>query len=175
MGRGAHFGEGVVFGGWEGTFAIIVAALEDGAGPFAEEALGGAFDAEFWFFGFGVEEDDFADAGGDEGFFVDGEFGEGGEELALDVVGGELAVGEGFEEKRTDSRRLFSGSTMADSTSRELRLRRAVTSGRRRSLCMAGWWAWRASTSSWAASAMRMRRLAISSSAIAFRSWGLSI
>ena len=66
--------EGIVVGGGEVAFAVVVAALEDGAGPFAHEALGGAFDGELGFFGFGVEEDDFADAGADEAFFVDGEF-----------------------------------------------------------------------------------------------------
>jgi len=81
------------------TFAVVVAAFEDGAGPFAEETFGGAFDAGFGFFGLGVEEDDFADAAADEGFLVDGEFCEGGEEFALDVEGGEGAVGEGFEEE----------------------------------------------------------------------------
>ena len=62
---------------------------------------------------------------------------------------------------------------MAFSTSRLLRLRSAVTSGRRRSLCMAGFWGieLRAVTSSSAASAMRLRRLAISSSAMLLRSY----
>ena len=90
---------GVVVGGLEDAFAVVVAAVEDGAGPFAEEALGLPFDAEFGFFGLGVEEDDFADAAADEGFFADGQFGEAGEEFALNVVGGEGAVVEGFEEE----------------------------------------------------------------------------
>ena len=53
-----------------------------------------------------------------------------------------------------------------------LRFSKAVTSGSRRSLCMAGFggiWE-RASTSSCAASAIRLRREAISSSAIELRS-----
>ena len=81
------------------AFAVVVAALEDGAGPFAEEALGGAADGKFGFFGLGVEEDDFADAARNQTFLVDGEFGEAGEQFALDVVGGETAVAEGFEEE----------------------------------------------------------------------------
>ena len=61
--------------------------------------MGLAFDGEFGLLGFLVEEYDFADAAGDEGFLVDGELGQGGEELALDVVGREGAVREGFEEE----------------------------------------------------------------------------
>ena len=74
----------------------------------------------------------------------------------------------GSRKKRTDSRRLFSGSTIADSISRPLRFRRAVTSGRRRNLCIAGRGGVeeRAWTSASAASAMRMRREFISSSAV---------
>lgn len=89
----------VVVDGLEVAFAEIVGAFEDGAGPFAQEALGLAFDARFGFLGFGVEVDDFADARGFEGFLVDGQFRQGGEEIALDVVGGEGAVGQRFEEE----------------------------------------------------------------------------
>jgi len=91
--------QGVVFRGLEVAFAVVVAALEDGAGPFAHKTLGGAFDGELGLLGLCVEEDDFADSGGDEGFLVDGEFGQTGEELALDIVGREAAVAEGFEEE----------------------------------------------------------------------------
>ena len=81
------------------TLPVIIAAFEDGPRPFTHQTFGGAFDAELGLFGFGVEEDYLADAAGYEGFFVDGEFGEGGEEFALDVVGGERTVGERFEEE----------------------------------------------------------------------------
>lgn len=90
---------GIVIDGLEVTFAEIVAAFEDGAGPFAQEAFGLAFDVGFGFLGFGVEVDDFADPGGFEGFLFDGQFRQGGKEVALDVVGGEGAVGQGFEEE----------------------------------------------------------------------------
>lgn len=89
----------VVVGGLEVPLAEIVAALEDRARPLAEEAFSLAFDGRFGLFGFGVEEDDFADARGNEGFLVDGQLGQAGEELALDVIARERAVGEGLEEE----------------------------------------------------------------------------
>lgn len=79
--------------------AEIVAALEDGAGPLAEKAFGLTLDGRFGLFGLGVEEDDLADARGNEGFLVDRQLRQAGEEFALDVVGREGAVGEGLEEE----------------------------------------------------------------------------
>lgn len=73
MGRFSGDG-GIEVRGREGALAVIVAAFEDGAGPLADEQVGAAADGEFHFFGFGVEEDDFAQAAADEGFFVDGQF-----------------------------------------------------------------------------------------------------
>ena len=82
------------------AFAVVVGTFEDWAGPFCEEALGGAFDGDFGFLRLCVEEDHLSYPTRDEAFFVDGEAGEGGHEFALNVVGGEGCVGEeGFEEE----------------------------------------------------------------------------
>ncbi len=64
-------GSGVIICGCEDTLAVIVASFEDGAGPFSQETLCGAFDGELWLLGFGVEEDYFADTAGYQAFFVD--------------------------------------------------------------------------------------------------------
>ena len=73
MGRFARDG-GVKIRGREGPLAVIVAAFEDGAGPLADEEVGGAADGKLDFLGFGVEEDDFPETAADEGFFIDGQF-----------------------------------------------------------------------------------------------------
>lgn len=79
--------------------AVVVGAAQDGAGPVCEEALGLALDDELGPLALDVEHDDLADARGDEGVLVDGQLGQRGEELFLDVVGGQTAVAEGLEEE----------------------------------------------------------------------------
>ena len=90
---------GIEIRGHEVALAVIVAAFQDRTGPLTDEHVGGAADGEFDFPGFGVEEHDFAQAAADEGFLIDGQFCQSGEEFALDVVGREGAVGEGFEKE----------------------------------------------------------------------------
>jgi hypothetical protein len=54
-----------------------------------------ALDCQLGLGGFGVEDDDFADAGGDEGFFGHVQAAQDGEEFALDLVVGQCGVGVG--------------------------------------------------------------------------------
>ena len=78
---------------------VVISPLEDGPAPLAHEALGHALDLGLGALGLCVEEDDLADAAGQQGLLLDGHPGQGGEDLALDVVGGQAAVGaQGLEE-----------------------------------------------------------------------------
>ena len=85
--------------GLDVTFSVVVGTLEDRPAPLSQKALGHALDVEFGPLALGVEEDDLADAGGHEGVLLDGEAEQGVEDLALDLVGGQGAVVERFEEE----------------------------------------------------------------------------
>ena len=96
---GATGGGGIVIDGLKGPFAVIVGAFEERAGPFSDEAFCSALNGFFWFFRFGVEEDDFAQTGRDQTIFIDGQAGDCLEKASLDVICWQGAVGLGFEEE----------------------------------------------------------------------------
>lgn len=80
-------------------FLVVVCPLEDGPAPLAHETLSHALDLWLGALGLGVEQHDLADAAGRQGLLFDRHLGQGGEDLALDVVGGQAAVGsQGLEE-----------------------------------------------------------------------------
>lgn len=78
---------------------VVICPLEDGPAPLAHEPLSHALNLWLGALGLGVEEHDLADTAGRQGLLLDGHPGQGGEDLALDVVGGQAAVGsQGLEE-----------------------------------------------------------------------------
>jgi hypothetical protein len=66
----------IVIGLGEFLLAVIICASENGTRPVCEEALGLALDGQLGLLALDVEHDDFANAGGDQCVFVDGEFGQ---------------------------------------------------------------------------------------------------
>lgn len=72
---------------------VVIGPLEDGPAPLAHEPLGHALDLWLGALSLGVEEHDLANAAGRQGLLLDGHLGQGGEDLALDIVGGQAAIG----------------------------------------------------------------------------------
>lgn len=94
---------------------VVISALKDRSAPLAQQALGHALDADLGPLALGVEEDDLADAAGQEGVLLDGQARQGRQDVALDVVGRQRAVVQGLQEEldvlqevgvRVDHRRL---------------------------------------------------------------------
>lgn len=71
---------------------VVVGAFEDRPAPLAQQALSDALDADLGPLAFGVEEDDLADAAGEQGVLLNGQAGQGHQNIALDIVGRQRAV-----------------------------------------------------------------------------------
>jgi hypothetical protein len=70
----------------EDTLRIIVAALENWSCPLSQQLLGHVLDASLGALALGIEDDDLANSAGNEGIFLDWQFGESGQQVTLDIV-----------------------------------------------------------------------------------------
>ena len=78
---------------------IIVAALENWSCPLRQQLLCHFLDATLGALALGVENNHFSNATGNQSILVDRKFGNGGQQVALDVVGGHRAIVQRLEEE----------------------------------------------------------------------------